>query len=319
MPHERRRHALGAVPIAVGVCAVIGLAWLWPPADPGPKAPAFSSFQAVYAAEVVGLIEGPCRGAADTGARCLSLRARLTEGPNRGLVATIELSRSNPRVGSLSIGDGVVLGHQPQVEGFEYVFLDPDRRGPMLVLTGIFIIAVILLGRWRGVASLIGLLATLLVLFRFVVPAILDGRDPLLVSAVGAVVIAFIALYLSHGLNQRTTVALLGTLGGLAFAAILAVGFMGLAGLTGLATEEALVVSAVGTNVDLRGLILGGMIIGALGAIDDMTVTQASAVWELRAANPKGSARYLMRGGLRIGRDHVASTVNTLVLAYSGA
>jgi uncharacterized membrane protein len=151
------------------------------------------------------------------------------------------------------------------------------------------------------------------------VPSILDGNDPLLVSLVGAVVIAFFALYLSHGLNDRTSVALLGTLGGLGVAAILAVGFMGLTTLTGLVSEEALVVSAIGADVDLRGLILGGMIIGALGAIDDMTVTQSSAVWELRAANPTGSSRHLMRGGMRIGQDHVASTVNTLVLAYAGA
>jgi uncharacterized membrane protein len=102
-------------------------------------------------------------------------------------------------------------------------------------------------------------------------------------------------------------------------AALLAVAFMGVAELTGLASEEALVLSAVGTQIDLRGLILGGMIIGALGAIDDMTVTQASAVWELRAVDATMSRRGLIRSGLRIGQDHVASTVNTLALAYAGA
>jgi uncharacterized membrane protein len=310
---------LKAVPIAVGVCAAIGLVWLWPSPDPGPEAPALSSFEAVYAAEVIGLDERPCRGAGDPDVRCVLIRAELTEGPDDGMVVRIEQPASNPRTGTLSVGSGVVLGHQPQVEGFEYAFLDPDRRGPLLLLTAIFVAAVVVLGRWRGITSLFGLLATLLVLFRFVVPSILDGNDPLLVSLVGAVVIAFFALYLSHGLSDRTTIALLGTLGGLGVAAILAVGFMGLATLTGLASEEALVVSAVGANVDLRGLILGGMIIGALGAIDDMTVTQASAVWELRAANPTGSSRHLMRRGMRIGQDHVASTVNTLVLAYAGA
>jgi uncharacterized membrane protein len=310
---------LRTVPIAVGVGAVIGLILLWPSPDPGPDVPALSSFEAVYRAEVVGLEERPCRGAGDVNVRCVVIRAELTEGPDAGTVVLIEQPTSNPRTRTLTVGVGVVLGYQPQVEGFEYVFLEPDRRGPLLLLTGIFVAAVVVLGRWRGVASLLGLFATLLVLFWFVVPSILDGNDPLLVSLAGAVVIAFFALYLSHGLNDRTTVALLGTLGGLGVAAILAVGFMGLTTLTGLASEEALVVSAVGTNVDLRGLILGGMIIGALGAIDDMTVTQASAVWELRAADPTRSARHLMRGGMRIGQDHVASTVNTLVLAYAGA
>jgi len=319
VPLGGSRIVLRALPVAVGVCAVVGLLWLWPSNDPGPEAPALSSFEATYAADVVGLDERPCQGAADTNVRCVAIRAELSEGPDEGSVVTFEQPTSNPRVETLTVGAGIVLGHQPQVEGFEYVFLDPDRRGPLLLLTGIFVAAVVVLGRWRGVASLLGLLATLLVLFWFVVPSILDGNDPLLVSLVGAVVIAFFALYLSHGLNDRTTVALLGTLGGLGVAAILAVAFMGLATLTGLASEEALVVSAVGANVDLRGLILGGMIIGALGAIDDMTVTQASAVWELREADRSRSSRHLMRGGMRIGQDHVASTVNTLVLAYAGA
>ena len=260
------------------------------------EAPALSSFKAVYAAEVVGLVEGPCRGAGESGARCLAIRARLTEGPNEGTAVTIEQPTSNPCTGTLSVGAGVVLGHQPQVEGFEYVFLDPDRRGPLLLLTGIFVAAVVVLGRWRGVASLVGLLATLLVLFWFVVPSILDGNDPLLVSLVGAVAIAFFALYLSHGLSDRTTVALAG-----ARSAAWPRSWR-----SGSWTddvdrsrfEEALVVSAVGTNIDLGGLILGGMIIGALGAIDDMTVTQASAVYELHAADPKASARDLLRSGL---------------------
>jgi uncharacterized membrane protein len=319
VPTARVSLGLRVVPISVAVLAVIGLIWLWPSPDPGPDAPALSSFEAVYTAEVVGLDERPCRGAADPAVRCVLIRAELTEGRDEGTVIGIEQPTSNPRTGTLTVGAGIVLGHQPQVQGFEYVFLDPDRRGPLLLLTGMFVVSVVVLGRWRGIASLIGLFATLLVLFLFVVPSILDGNDPLLVSLVGAVVIAFFALYLSHGLNDRTTVALLGTLGGLGVAAILAVGFMGLATLTGLASEEALVVSAVGANVDLRGLIMGGMIIGALGAIDDMTVTQASAVWELRAVDPTRSARHLVRRGMRIGQDHVASTVNTLVLAYAGA
>jgi uncharacterized membrane protein len=114
-------------------------------------------------------------------------------------------------------------------------------------------------------------------------------------------------------------VALLGTLGALAITAVLAAVFVGLADVSGFATEEALVVEIGAARIDLRGIVLGGVVIGALGAIDDMTVTQASAVWELRDANPSMSRRSLLRSGLRIGRDHVASTVNTLALAYAGA
>ncbi len=108
-------------------------------------------------------------------------------------------------------------------------------------------------------------------------------------------------------------------MGGLACTALLAVSFIALTGLTGFGSEEAFFVSAIGAGIDLRGLVLGGMVIGALGAIDDMTVTQASAVWELRAADPTMGRAGLLRSGMRIGRDHVASTVNTLVLAYAGA
>jgi uncharacterized membrane protein len=244
---------------------------------------------------------------------------RLLEGPEEGTTVTVELPANSTRVVGVDLGRRVLLGHQPAVPGFEYVYLEPDRRSPLLALAGLFALAVVALGGWKGASALVGLLATLLVLFLFVVPAILDGRDPLLVALVGSVAIAFAALYLSHGVDVKTTVALLGTLGGLLCAAILAVVFMGAAEITGLASEEALFLTALGTNLDLRGLILGGMMIGALGAIDDITVTQASAVWELRSVDPTMSRRRLVRSGMRIGRDHVASTVNTLVLAYAGA
>jgi uncharacterized membrane protein len=148
---------------------------------------------------------------------------------------------------------------------------------------------------------------------------VLDGRNPLAVAVVGSAAIAFLALYMAHGFTTMTTVALLGTLGALALTAGLASAVVELARLSGFASEEAVVVQIGATRIDLAGIILGGVVIGALGAIDDMTVTQASAVWELRAANPRTGRRELAAAGLRIGRDHVASTVNTLALAYAGA
>ena len=314
----RRAPILSALAGAIAALALVGLASLWPSGDPGPEAPALSSFEGVYTATTIERTERPCAGA-DASTACLSLTFRLLEGPDEGTTATIEQPASSSRVIGVEVGSRVLLGHQPDVEGFEYVFLDPDRRSPLLVLAGVFALAVVALGGWKGGSALVGLLATLLVLFLFVVPAILDGSDPLLVSLVGSVAIAFAALYLSHGVGVKTTTALLGTLGGLLCAAILAVVFMDLAEITGLASEEALFLSALGTNLDLRGLILGGMMIGALGAIDDITVTQASAVWELRSVDPTMTRRRLLRSGMRIGRDHVASTVNTLVLAYAGA
>jgi len=148
---------------------------------------------------------------------------------------------------------------------------------------------------------------------------VLDGRSPVLVAVVGASAIAYLALYLAHGPRTRTTVALLGTLGALALTVVLASLFSALAQFSGVSSEEAALVRIGAENVSLSGLVLGGMVIGALGALDDMTVTQTSAVWELRAANPGFTRRELSRSAMRIGRDHVASTVNTLALAYAGA
>jgi uncharacterized membrane protein len=310
--------ALKTVALAIAVLTVVGVVLLWAGGEPRSPTPQLSSFQGVYTAATERVEEMTC-GGGEQGARCVEVTFRLLEGPDRDQRVQVELQAGESRARSIHVGGRVLLGHQPDVQGFEYVYLDPDRRSPLLLLTLLFAGAVVVLGGLRGAASLVGLVATLLVLFLFMIPAILHGRDPLLVALVGSVAIAYVALYLSHGLGPRTTVALLGTLGGLACAAILAVVFMDLAQITGLASEEALYLSAVGTGLDLRGLILGGMMIGALGAIDDMTVTQASAVWELRAADPTMSRGRLLRSGMRIGRDHVASTVNTLVLAYAGA
>jgi uncharacterized membrane protein len=313
-----RPGVLSMVAIAIAAVTLSGVALLRLGGEPREEIPPLSSFEGVFTATTERLEEMPCAGA-EEGARCVRVTFRLVEGPDEGRTVQVELQAGEARARSLEAGGRALLGHQPDVEGFEYVYLDPDRRGPLLLLALIFVGAVVLLGGWRGVTSLVGLVATLLILFLFMIPAILHGRDPLLVSLVGSVSIAYAALYLSHGFQPRTTVALFGTLGGLACAAILAVVFMDLAHITGLASEEALYLSAVGAGLDLRGLILGGMLIGALGAIDDMTVTQASAVWELRAADPGMSSGGLLRAGMRIGRDHVASTVNTLVLAYAGA
>jgi len=189
----------------------------------------------------------------------------------------------------------------------------------LLWLAVIFAVAVVALGRLRGVAALVGLAASIVVLLTFVLPAILDGRSPVLVAVFGASAIAYLALYLANGFNTRTTVALLGTLAALALTVLLASVFTSLAQISGFASEEALLVKIGERGLDLSGLVLGGMVIGALGALDDMTVTQAAAVWELRSANPQLPRSSIFRSAMRIGRDHVASTVNTLALAYAGA
>lgn len=189
----------------------------------------------------------------------------------------------------------------------------------MLALLALFVAAVVALGRWRGLASLVGLGISIAVLMVFVLPSILLGNNPMWVGLVGASAIAFAALYLAHGFNPLTHVALLGTLGSLALVALLSMFFVGATALSGVVGDDVLVVQAFGAELSFSGLLLAGVLIGALGALDDMTVTQASSVLELWRADPDLGWRELYRRAIRIGRDHIASTVNTLVLAYAGS
>jgi uncharacterized membrane protein len=189
----------------------------------------------------------------------------------------------------------------------------------MLLLAVLFGVLVVAVGRWRGLAALVGLALTALVIVRFVIPSILENNSPVAVAIVGSAAIIFVVIYVAHGFNPKTTTALLGTLASLALTAGLAAVFVAATHLTGLSSEETTSLQSTLGNVPLQGLILAGVIIGSLGVLNDVTVTQASSVWEIHSANPERPARDLYRAGMRVGRDHIASTVYTLVLAYAGA
>ena len=315
-----RARLAAAVAAFLAVATVVELFVLRPTGEGRPDATVLGAAPEVYAASIERVTDQPCAGAAEGSPGCRIVVFRLLAGPDEGGTVELELIANSPRVTDLDPGDKVLMGRFPELpEELRYALLDTDRRATLVYLAILFAAAVVVLGGIRGLAALVGLGATVVVLLAFILPAILEGHNPLAVALVGATAIAYLALYLSHGFTTRTTVALLGTLGGLVCVALLALAFMAVAGITGFGSEEAFVVSALGTEIDLRGLVLGGIVIGALGAIDDMTVTQASAVWELRSTDPGISRRSLLRSGMRIGRDHVASTVNTLVLAYAGA
>jgi uncharacterized membrane protein len=215
-------------------------------------------------------------------------------------------------------GSVVLLGVSAATTEALYAYADYERSNVLFWLFVIFAVSVVALGGLRGVAALGGLAASVMILLMFVLPAILDGRSPVLVAIVGASAIAYLALYLSHGFTRMTTVALLGTLGALALTAVLSAIVTGVAEFSGFASEESTLLTLF-EGIDVRGLLLAGIVLGAAGAIDDVTVTQASAVWELKRARPESSQGDLLRGGIKIGRDHIASTVNTLLLAYAGA
>jgi len=238
--------------------------------------------------------------------------------PGRDLVQIVPVEPSTPR---FAVGDRVRVAYSggEATDPGSYQVVDFQRSGPLIALAVAFALAVLLLGRWRGLAALVALGMSLVVLVLFVLPAILGGASPVWAAVVGACLIMFVVLYLTHGLSARTSTAVLGTLASLALIALLSAVFSAIARLTGLDDTTASLIATLGAPVDARGLLLAGIVIGALGVLDDVTVTQTSAVWELRAANPALGARALFAAGMRIGRDHVSSAVNTLVLAYAGA
>lgn len=305
-----------AFAVFLALVVVFGIVLLRPTGEVRPDLRDIGINPRVFGAEVIGVVEYACPSIPDL--MCGDVTMRLESGPDAGDEVTLSfvLAETAPR---LEVGDRVVLEYQEDAaEEFRYIYADRQRRSVLAWLAVGFAIVVIALGRMRGIAALVGLVASVIVLLQFVIPAILDGRSPVLVAVIGAAVIAYLALYAAHGFTRMTTVALLGTLAALGCTALLSWLAVSAAEFTGLTADEAFVLTIAG-EFDLSGLILAGIVLGALGAIDDITVTQASTVWELHAVRPDLGTGALMRSGLKVGRDHVASTVNTLLLAYAGA
>jgi uncharacterized membrane protein len=201
-----------------------------------------------------------------------------------------------------------------------YGWVDFERRSSLLWLAVAFACFVVALGRWVGAVSLIGAAVGLLLVTTFVAPAILDGSSPFLVALVGSFAAMFLAIVPLYGVGAKSLAALLGTAVSLLLIAGMAVVFVHAAHITGTAGEEATLVQSLGGGrVSLQGLVIAGMLIGALGVLNDVTVSQASTVLALRRANPAMHVRDLLREGMHVGRDHLGATVNTLVFAYAGA
>ncbi|HZG89972.1 MAG TPA: YibE/F family protein, partial [Pseudonocardia sp.] len=317
-PSGRRvRMLIAALLVPCALATLVGLVLLWP-AGGTPTPPRALSAEPVRAT-VTQTTASDCSPGSGAGG-CVTLLLAMQDGPRPGadLLQVLPVEPGTPR---FAVGDAVVLGWSgadPTDPG-SYQVVDFQRGTPLIWLAGAFAAAVLLLGRWRGLAALAALALSFAVLLLFVLPAILAGSDPLAVSVVGAGLIMFAVLYLTHGPSARTSVAVLGTLLSLALIAGLGAAFSAATSLTGLDDQTTNLIASLDAGVDARGLLLAGVVIGALGVLDDVTVTQTSAVWELRRANPALGAPALFGSAMRIGRDHVASAVNTLVLAYAGA
>ena len=220
----------------------------------------------------------------------------------------------------VAVGQTVVLVKTQAFGETTYLISDPYRLPWVGLIVAIFLVVAVFFGRFKGIGSVIGLLVSILILVKYIVPTIVSGGNPVTTSLVGSVAIAVLSLYPAHGFSRRTSIALVSMLISLGLATGLASLFVGLARLFGMGTEEAFYVQmGLLENIDLKGLLLGGIIIGALGVLDDVTTGQAAAVDEIHKANPTLPFIELYRRGLSVGREHITSLVNTLALAYIGA
>ncbi|MDZ7674736.1 MAG: YibE/F family protein [Acidimicrobiales bacterium] len=311
--------------VAVGLLVVLtvaGLLWFRP--GTGVELPQGLDAQGQRVeATVIGDESVECAGA-DFGSsvECREIRIEITSGPSAGTTSSFEqFPDAQMATPDFETGDRLVVNEYELGDTGEiaHTFADFQRSTPMLLLAALFVVAVVALGRFQGIRAIGGLAVSAVVLLGYVFPALLDGQAPLGVALAASSVIAFAALYLAHGVSHTTTVALLGTMAALGLTGLLAAVFTSAASITGLATEDQIFLLVSAEGIDISGLVLAGIVLGSLGVLDDVTVTQVSAVARLREANPEYGVGELYRTGVRIGRDHIASTVNTLVLAYAGA
>ncbi|MEU7720362.1 YibE/F family protein [Streptomyces tibetensis] len=332
------RKVIAAILIPFAAAVLVGLAVLWPGGAPAHERTGVGFDRQTQDATVTKVVEVSCKEAGASGVpptgdtstaegsfavqeekgTCKRATIRVDSGDDKGRTFTEIVQPDQSR--QLHEGQEVVVAYEPSApKDLQYSVTDTNRRLPMALLAGIFALAVVVVGRMRGVMALVALAISFMVLNFFILPAILQGSNPLVVAVVGASAIMLIALYLCHGLSARTSVAVLGTLISLLLIGFLGSVFIDWAALTGNTDDNTGLIHGLYPTIDMSGLLLAGVIIGSLGVLDDVTVTQTSAVWELHEANPSMGWRGLYRAGIRIGRDHIASVVNTLVLAYAGA
>ena len=219
------------------------------------------------------------------------------------------------------IGQEVVLNYRSS-DGispeFRYQYGDNDRRMILVVLFALFLLAVFVFGRWKGMLAVAGLIMSLVIIVVYILPALVTGENGMIVALSGGAAVAAAALYIAHGFKNSTHIAFLSSIGSVLTIALLAQIFFAFGKFSGFVSEEASFLAASGSGVDIRGLLIAGVILASLGALDDMTVTQVSAVSEIHNARSDYKFAELWKSAVRIGRDHVASTVNTLALAYVG-
>jgi uncharacterized membrane protein len=331
-PPGRRRAgvALAVILLPILAATVAGLVLLWPsgakPQSPLKFAAAGVSFPR---GKVTAMTTGPC-GKSDTGSQnptpvasagkvpiCGKATVTITEGSAAGHAVSVTVP---PEVVQAGVGAGVILMKSPASTGSpaSYSLYDVQRDLPLVAMAVLFALVTIAIARRRGLFALLGLGFAAVVVVEFILPALVQGQSPLWVGLTGSAAIMFAVLYLAHGLSLRTTTALLGTFAGLSLTALIGALAVRATHLTGITSDDNSLLAQMAGQIDPRGLLTCGIILAGLGVLNDVTITQASAVWELREAAPGMAPRRLYGTAMRIGRDHIASTIYTIVFAYAG-
>lgn len=315
--------AFAVVLLFIGAAYFILPGILSPQPSPADVAPTLGYGSEAVKGEITEILEEGQIQLGDVTQSYQVLRVKILEGDLQGLELVVDYGKKQLRPEGLDLqpGDRVFLTIGRDTSNtIQARFLDFERTGPLLILFGTFVLFSVLISGWKGVRALLGMGISIGVIILFIIPQILGGKDPVLVSVSGAFLLLAVTLYLVYGWTLKTHSAVLGVLSSLILTALLAHYFVNLARLTGFGNEDALFLmqqSAVGIN--MQGLVLGGMLIGALGVLDDLVITQASVVFELFNLDPEMTFGDLFKRSMRVGQDHVAATVNTLVLAYAGA
>ncbi|MCB0907682.1 MAG: YibE/F family protein [Nocardioidaceae bacterium] len=320
------RLALLVLLVLAAAATVFGLVRLWPSGettvagDTAFAAPGVTFPHARVTATATGC--GGASGAAGDAAAdrsCGQIEAVVTSGEASGEHITLTVPAQVAGSG-LARGDSIQVMRVPPSDNGPgvYQFFAVDRASGLGWLFLAFVLVVAAVARLRGLLAIVGLGIAAVVITRFMLPALLDGRSGIAVATVGASAIMFVVLYLAHGLSTRTSTALAGTLAGIALTAALAHYVVGANRLSGF-DETAQFLASLQPSLDFQGLLSAAIILAGLGVLNDVTITQSSAVWELRAAGPDLPRRSLFTRAMRIGRDHIASTIYTIVFAYAGA
>jgi uncharacterized membrane protein len=323
---RRAGRLLAAILIPLTLATLLGMALLWPSGSTADVEIGNPYSTAVGGGFRTGTVEST------TTAPCLYPSANASEA-QECIVTTLATDDSGDRVSvevppevgrevDVKVGDRIRfidLGERAESPAAQYSFIDFVRTVPMGILAVVYALVVVLVARWRGLRALLGLLGAYLVVANFILPGLVEGKPPLLLGLVGSSVIMIAVLYFAHGFSARTSTALLGTIFGLMTTSLVAAWATGAANLTGLNDEADYTLSYATDSISLSGILLCGLIISGLGVLNDVTITQSSAVWEMHELAPESSARRLFAGAMRVGRDHIASTVYTIVFAYAGA